>query len=803
MRHFTDNEMNALHQTMADSCFVVICEADGLIRKVNSYLSIRLGYDNYELLGQPLNKIIICDIAAGSQNNPCATTAMFGQVNQWQGAINFLRKDGLELWCHGFYRLSITNGQPMHVLMATELMEYRAVTQSLLYNENLLHTLMRSAPVGIAHTSRDGHVILLNDHWCELCEASPAELIGRPWYGVLDPEHQLIISQQWLNFMSSGIVGNLKHFSRFRIPSRKGARDKWVLVSLSSFAEENQRIDGYVFSLQDITQLVSIEQALQTAKEEALRASRLKSEFLANVSHEIRTPMNGILGMAEIALNTDLKPDQKRYLNLIMNSGRSLLSILNEILDFSKIESGKLELSPIPFKLRDSLEEIIRLFAHKAFEAGIDLVYEVHPDVPNNLIGDVTRMRQVVANLVSNAVKFTHKGCIRIHLTCPHMDGGIARLRLAVSDSGIGIEPDQQAQIFEPFAQADGSTSRRYGGTGLGLSICRQLLTLMNGHISVNSLPGQGSTFTCEWDAEIPTKQDEAPALQPACADTLAGRHVLMVDATPVDAVLALLSSWQMQPVLAKTQTQALQLLQTGQSFDLIMLDAHLDKPDAGFALAEQIKADARWQQAKVLMLPGSAEVGHGSRCRKIGIEGYLTKPFSQQELLQAVLSLFGEIPAQLLTRHVMREHGQLLRAMVVEDDPANRFFIQHCLHQAGFEVLMASTADEARQLAKTHLLDVVLMDIQLPDTNGLMLTQELRAHAALRVIPFVAVTSNLLMASQGECQQAGLDAVITKPFTSGQLVQTIQQLVSQYRQQIARPVLNRHTLATVDVINS
>jgi two-component system, sensor histidine kinase and response regulator len=792
MQHFNQDELFALHTSIADTSFVVVCESDGLIRKVNSCLADRLGYEHYELVGQPISQIICCATPMQPDcQETCASTAIFQQVRQWQGPINFIRKDGREIWCHGFFRYHKTAANnEFQLLVATELLEYRAVTQSLLYNENLLNTLMRTAPVGIAHTSRDGKVILVNDHWCELCHVSQSELIGRPWYSVLDPEHQLIISQQWLNFMSTGITGNLKHFSRFRIPGRQDRKERWVLVSLSSFEEQNQQITGYVFSIQDITQLVGIEQALQSAKAEAQRASRLKSEFLANVSHEIRTPMNGILGMAEITLNTDLKPDQKRYVNLIMNSGRSLLAILNEILDFSKIESGKLELAPIPFKLRDSLEEVVRLFTHKAHEAGIELIYHVDPDVPNNLIGDVTRIRQVVANLISNAVKFTHHGHVKISISTACQQAHAIRLRLMVEDTGIGIAPEQQTHIFDPFSQADGSTSRQYGGTGLGLSITKQLLTLMQGDITVTSHVNYGSTFVCEWMVDVQPVQDHMPQVCPVNADMLAGKQVMVVDSGNAYDLLTLLSAWQMQPVLAKSAEDALHLLSQHTDIDLILLDVQLSPVSVdydGFELAAKIKQCTAWQHIKMIMLPSYAEVGHGSLCRKLGIEGYLTKPFSHQELLQSILSVYGERTNQhpLITRHALRENGQLLNVLIVEDDAANRFFIDHILRQAGFEVVLATTAEEARRVAQTHMLDVVLMDLNLPDADGYALTQELRAHAALKTIPFVAVTANLLAANERQYETAGLDAIITKPFSSQQLIQTIHHLVLQYRHQM------------------
>jgi two-component system, sensor histidine kinase and response regulator len=804
---FTRPELDGIVQNINEHSLVVVCELDGSIRKTNHLVNQLLCVDAYELLGQCISHIlnfennslpvvnVLTEMLAKTHKHE-HDKAELGKLakSNWQGPINFVKKTGQELWCFGSIKLILPpDNEPFLLVIAQDLTEYQAITRSLLYNEQLFNTMMQSAPVGIAHTDKTGRVILVNEHWSELAGRDATELIGLPWYGILEAEHQSMITQQWLDFMTSGIVGNLKHFSRFRINSADNKKERWVMVSLSSFGQSTKIVNGYVFSIQDISQLVWIENSLKVARNEAKQAYQQKSEFLANVSHEIRTPMNGILGMAEVALNTDLKPEQKQYLTLIMNSGRSLLTMMNEILDFSKIEAGKPELSIIPFKLRDSLDEVMRLFAHKAHIKNIELLYNIAPEVPNNLLGDITRIRQIIGNLVNNAIKFTETGhvLVRLFLSSPMAANATeVNLGLTVEDTGIGIDSTHFTTIFQPFTQVDGSTSRRYGGTGLGLSITKQLVELMHGHITVESQIGSGTKFSAHWPIAVDSNNNDLTFKSSLKIDELAGLQVLVIDESAISLTIftEILKSWQLTPLVSDNIASACQQLelanQQGQPIQLVLMDVTIAGED-GFELAKRIKSTPSWGNPKIIMLPALAQIGQGSKCRALGIEGYLTKPVSQQELLQSILSLFSDaLPDQLLTRHLLRERGQLLRILVVEDDETNRFYIENCLSHEGFEVFMAPTAEEARRITKTQLLDLILMDLHLPDTDGLTLTQELRQIHPLKLIPIIAVTANMQAYNSGDCQRVGIDAIVTKPFNTDTLIRSIRQVIRQYRHQ-------------------
>jgi two-component system, sensor histidine kinase and response regulator len=798
MMLFSALELTGLCETLFDHNFIVICEPNGTIRKVNGLLARRLGYETFEIVGQSIEQFVCKEEQFYTDLKPMPLPAIISgegippstQDMTWQGNLNFVRRNGLEIWCHCLYQFD--SRQQTHMFIATEMMEYRAITQSMLYNEHMLHTVMSTAPVGIAHTNKMGEVLIVNDHWCELCDRQEADLLGKPWYAVLDLEHQRVVNQQWLDFMTSGIVGNLKHFSRFRINLPNTHRDRWVMVSLSSMGNTVHNLSGYVFSIQDITQLVSIEQALQTAKQEAERASRLKSEFLANVSHEIRTPMNGILGMTEITLSTDLKTDQKKYLNTIMQSGRSLLTILNEIMDFSTIETGKLVLTPIPFKFRESLDEVIRLFAHKAYEAQVELLYVVDPDVPNLLEGDISCIRKMIVHLVSNAIKFTPQGQVHVHISMAKAGNKSRasddiRLKLSVKDTGIGIAPDKLDLIFDPFAQADGSTRREYGGTGLGLSITRQLAMLMGGNVTVQSQPSLGSLFTCEINLKRQLIDNQLLEGQPLTLEDLAGLKVLVVDENQanLEALHHLLVGWHMLPTLTNTVPTALELLAEAytekEGFALVLLDNRIQQQD-GFTLAETLKTVPKFGQPKLIMLPSYAELGQGSKCRQLGIEGYLTKPVSPQELLQCMLTVLAEGNTQLVTRHVLRENGQLLKLMVVTPQPDAIQPLVTCLERAGFDLMVVQTTQQAAHVVNTHMLDTILVDMDQPDQAGVLLAQQLRQISLLQFVPIIGLSSNAALNTLPPV--AVLDDCISKAVESLALVQTIQQAVNHYRNQ-------------------
>ncbi len=633
----------------------------------------------------------------------------------------------------------------------------------------------------VAVTDANGTIKYVNDKFCETSKYSREELIGE--------DHTIINSGYHPKSFMKDLWQSIRRGEVWKNEIKNRAKDGsyyWVDTTITPFLDSYKKPYQYVSIRTDITGRKLLNDELQKAIDKAEGASQAKSEFLANMSHEIRTPMNGIIGMTELTLRTDLSEEQREYLEMAKLSAHSLLALLNDILDFSKIEAGKLDFNNIDFSLHACTADIIKSFYYEAEQKEIELIHCISPDVSDMIIGDPGRLRQVIANLLNNSLKFTKSG--EILLTIENMDEPKNKrtdqtvLHFSVQDTGIGIPSDKQDLIFESFTQADASMTRKHGGTGLGLAISKRLVRLMEGDMWLESTLGVGSIFhfTAVFQLQKPQIDQQVSRKKPV----LAKLPVLVVDDVKANRIIykEMLESWDMVPTLISNGQEAIHALENaheaGHPFPIALIDMRMPIMD-GFDLAKEIHNSPKQRATKMIILTSIGLRGDADYCRKYGVNGYFIKPVKEEDLHGAIETILKSSmnETQLITRHSLLESQLHYHILLAEDNPTNQKVATYLLESYGHKVKVAESGIEVFQLLAEESFDLILMDIQMPKMDGIKTTLKIRAdeQQSGKHIPIIALTAHAMDNDKNACMEAGMDGYITKPIDAKELFKAIE----------------------------
>lgn len=651
----------------------------------------------------------------------------------------------------------------------------------------LLNSLMDHVPDHIFFKDRQGRFLRINTSLARRFGLNqPAEALGKSDFDFFTCEHAQQAYDDEQRVMATGqpMIGFEEK------ETWPDGSVTWVSSTKLPLLDPEGRIMGTFGISRDITVQKQAAEALRQAKEAAEAASRAKSDFLANMSHEIRTPLNAIIGMTELLLDMQLTPGQREYLRMVCESGEALLGVINDILDFSKIEAGKLRLEHAEFALRERLGDTMKFLGLRAHTKGLELAYEIAPDVPDGLVGDVGRLRQIIVNLVGNAIKFTERGEVVVSVDCAARRGDEVELHFAVRDTGIGIPPEKIARIFQAFEQADTSTTRRFGGTGLGLTISSRLVESMGGRLWVDSRAGLGSTF--HFTATFAVCYDEVREPSRRHVPPFEGLKVLIVDDNATNRLILaeILRNWRMRSSTAAGADEAMSAIAAadaaGDPFRLILTDAHMPGRD-GFALVEELRRRGVAQDATIMMLTSGDHRDDLARCHKLSIARHLIKPIKQSELFDAIAGAL--MPATEAAEVAVRAAASdslprlpPLRILLAEDSVVNQRLAVGLLQQQGHEVAVANNGNEALAALQARRFDLVLMDVQMPERDGLETTAEIRRREE-RVgghVPIIAMTAHAMKGDEEICLAAGMDAYVAKPIRARQLFETIARVLGR-----------------------
>jgi two-component system sensor histidine kinase/response regulator len=646
--------------------------------------------------------------------------------------------------------------------------------------DEMYRSIFENAIEGIFQTTRDGQYLNVNPALAKMYGYDSKEDL---MHGLTKIENQLYVDCT----RRDAFITEMREHSVVRgFESeifRKDGSKMWISENARAVADASGELLYYEGMVEDITERKRLENELKTAMRAAEAANRMKSEFLANMSHEIRTPMNGVMGMTDLLLMSALTPEQRGFANTVRVSGESLLIVINDILDFSKIEAGKLDLEIIDFDLREAIDNIMDLFAAQAHSKGLELAAYIPPDVPTNLRGDPGRVRQIVNNLVGNAVKFTNQGEVVVKVSLLSGSDKQVSLRFEVRDTGIGIELDGQKRLFEAFSQADSSTTRKYGGTGLGLAISKRLVELMSGDIGVHSVPGQGSTFWFTAQFGLPQN-----VVKPGNSKDLRGLHVLIVDdnATNREILTHYCHLWKLRSECAASGEEALRLLRftaTDDPFELAILDMQMPKMD-GLMLARAIKEDPLTKNVQLMMLTSLGNHLDAVELKEAGIETCVLKPVQQARLLERLTEVLSGSMSKWA--ETVKASGKLPRMpvasrpqvniLVAEDNRINQMVALGLLQKLGYAADLACNGVEVLVAMKKTPYDIIFMDCQMPELDGYETTRRIRAEQRVHVPRIIAMTANAIRGEEERCLDAGMDDYLSKPVRIDDLRTTLER---------------------------
>jgi PAS domain S-box-containing protein len=662
-----------------------------------------------------------------------------------------------------------------------------SVIAALKQSELRYRSLIEATVAIVWNTPASGEFETEQPGWAEFTGQTFDELKGWGWLNAIHPEDRPHTACVWSAAVASRTLYQVEHRIR-----RSDGEYRHMMVRAVPILAEDGTITEWIGVHTDVS-------AQMRAKEAAEAATRAKSEFLANMSHEIRTPMNGVLGMTELALDTELTSQQRDYLTLVKSSAEALLTIINDILDFSKIEAGKLEIDPVPFALRDCVEGLLKPLALRAHAKNLELSVRVAPDIPDALVGDSGRLQQILVNLVGNAIKFTEQGEVVVSVSqlppvnAPsNLQSEICNLQFSVKDTGIGIPPNKLQAILEPFTQADSSTTRKYGGTGLGLSIGRKLAELMEGRLWVESEPGRGSTFHFTVRLGV---QTGAPAQRRAVDfERLRGLPILIVDDNRTNRRILeeVLTNWGASPVSVDGGAAALDALrsahETGRAFPIVLLDAMMPEMD-GYMVAERIAADPTLRVTRVVLLSSSEMAGDQARREALKIPASLLKPIRQSELLDLLMRLLSSRPGHAVPPRTVSPDGTAtgrpprhLKILLAEDHVVNQRVVTTMLEKRGHTVTIAGDGCKALELWRRMPFDLVLMDVQMPELDGFEAVAAIRKaeRETGRHTPVLALTAHAMKGDKERCLEGGFDGYLSKPVRSDQLFALVDDLVTR-----------------------